>query len=128
MMKSQPFDPGFAPLVYSFSENIDAFNQVLSNLKSMHQKKFRFQMFEKKIREVVQNNVAFYFGCLMWAKYLKETFAQNEVEISGNSFYGVDLEVKGISQQDITSEIDYILSYMDKFEKDYKFYLSKNKK
>lgn len=118
------FDPGFAPLVYNFYDNIEAINQVLMSVKAPHQRKFKYQMFTPKIIEIIENNIAFHLGCLMWAKYLKEELPDTEIE--NNPFFGIDLEKESLSEDMFCADIDYLINYFEKYNKDCKFYLGKD--
>lgn len=126
MTKKVLFDPGFAPLVYSFSENITAIETLMRNIKLPNQRRFRFQSFQPQIIALTQNSVAFYLGCLMWAKYIKEVCPQAEIE--NNPFYGVDLKSQNIQEEEFYKEVDLLISYLNKYPKDCKFYLGKEQK
>ncbi len=117
------FDPGFAPYVYSFTENTYAIEEMMRSLKSTHQKKFRYGILAPQIRQLFENSVSFYLGCLVWAKYIKETMPNKELE--NNPFYGVNLEEKNITEDEICFEVTNLINYFDKFERDSKFYLGK---
>lgn len=123
MDKKALFDPGFAPFVYSFSDNILAINQVLASVKSPQQRKFKFKMLQPQIISLVENNISFYLGCLMWAKYLKDEL--KDKEIVGNSFLGFDFEAAHITEDKFCEDINLLIAYFDRYVKDTKFYLGK---
>lgn len=120
------FDPGFTPLVYSFSENLDAIETFMRNIKLPNQRRFRFQSFQPQIIALTKNSVAFYLGCLMWAKYIKEVHP--EAEIENNPFFGVDLNNQPLQEEDFYKEVNLFISYLSKYSKDCKFYLGKEQK
>lgn len=117
-----PFDPGFAGLVHPFSDNISACNGIIGSLKSMHQKKFKFKILHPQMHKLIENNVAFYYGCLLWAYYLSNAFKDSH-EISGNPFY--EMNDKDLEEYGITYDVDYLINYLPKFENDTKYYLGK---
>lgn len=117
--KSVPFDPGYSQHSYQFSENIEAVYNVLKSIKTPHQKKFQFKVFQPKIVMMYENSVAFYLGCLLWASYIKKAFSEAPKEISDNNFYDKEID------DDIFSEINCLTDYFSQYEKDCKYYLSK---
>ncbi len=123
MNKKVPFDPGFAPMVYSFTDNIKAVENLLFSTKIPNQRRFNFQKLQPQITGLVKNSISFYKGCLMWAKYIKETFP--EAEIENNPFFGVDLKSKNITEDELYSEVNLLIAYMNKYPEDCKFYLGK---
>lgn len=126
MITKEKFDPGFAPLVEAFSQNIFAVENIMKSLKTPQQKKFRFQMLLPQIRELIRNSIAFYQGCLMWAAYLKNNYPENTAIIEGNPFLDVDFEKENISKDELCQEIDFLINYLEKIEKDTKYYLAKS--
>lgn len=123
MLEKPLFDPGFAPFVLPFYDNIEAIIQVMTSIKNPKQRRFKFQILQPQIIKLVENNISFYLGCLMWAKILKENMP--DLEIINNPFANINLEEKNITEEDITAEIDYLINYFDRYQKDTKFYLSK---
>lgn len=124
MLDEPLFDPGFAFFVYPLADSLNALYQEFLVIKNPKTRKFKFQMYHKQIIEMVKNNVAFYLGCLMWAKILKEDMP--DMKIEENHFLNVDLEKENISQEDFCLEIDYLINYFEKYKKDCKFYLGKD--
>lgn len=121
--KGVPFDPGYSEHTYHFSENIESVYNVMASIKAPHQKKFQFKVFVPRIAEIFGNSVAFYLGCLLWASYINKNFAQNPKEILNNNFYAQETD-----DEYIFSEVDFMLEYISKFEKDTKYYLGKPEK
>lgn len=120
MLDKPLFDPGFAFFVYPLAESMDALYLEFSSIKNPKTRKFKFQMYHKQIISMVKNNVAFYLGCLMWAKILKECMP--DMTIEENHFLNID--IKDI-ENDFFAEIDYLVNYFEKYKKDCKFYLGK---
>jgi len=124
MEKTVLFDPGFAPLVYSFTENIKAIDNLMFSIKIPNQRRFRFQSIQPQITGLVKNSAAFYKGCLMWAKYIKETFPQAEIE--NNPFFDLDLKSQNISEEDFYEDVNLFIAYINKYPEDCRFYLGKD--
>ena len=117
------FDPGFADLVMPFAANIEACDGVVGALKSLHQKKFKFKLLYPQIHKLIKNNIAFYYGCMLWAYYLT-SFPPN-TKILNNPF--TSLTDEEIENYEITYDIEYLIQYLSKFENDSKYYLGKQK-
>lgn len=116
-----PFDPGFAPYVYGFSQNAIVADYEMRKLISLHQKKFKYKMLFPQLYKLLANSIAFYQGCLMWAYYLSKKFETTPIEISGNFSLG-----KSSDEYDYLAEINYIINFFEKIEKDAKYFLSKS--
>jgi len=114
------FDPGFSPYVICFSELATSFEAMIVELKTPHQKKFKFQMLAPQLKKAFENVVAFYQGCLLWATYISRTFKDNSKNILNNSFYG-----RNIDNSDFLYEVNFLIDYFDKFDRDCKYFLGK---
>jgi len=121
--KSVPFDPGYAQYVIDISENAEAVSFEISRYKSLHQKKFRFSRFEPALLSIIKNNAGFYSGCMLWGAYIHYRFKDNPKEITGNSY--VDLDEEQIININFTQNIDFMINYLPKFDKDCKYFLGK---
>ncbi len=123
-MQKVKFDPGFAPLVEHFSSNMELCSQILLSIKPLHQKKFKYKVLHQQIIQILKNNVAFYYGCLIWAFSLTQEFKESPMEIEGNAF--LNLTDEEIDNYDFFEEIDFITNYLTLLEKDEKYYLGKS--
>lgn len=126
MLDKPLFDPGFAFFVYPLEESVSALYQEFASIKNPKTRKFKFQMYHSQLVNLVKNNVAFYLGCIMWAKYLKENMP--DLKIENNPFLNFDLEKENIGQEEFCFEIDFLINYFEKYNKDCKFYLGKDNK
>lgn len=115
------FDPGYSKFALPFSPNIDAGYNMLLSIKSPHQRKFKFQILYPQFLKLLENTVAFYLGCLLWATFISRNFADDSKEILDNNFLG-----KAVNEEDMLYEINYAISYVEKLKKDCKYYLGKN--
>lgn len=122
-MEKVPFDPGIGKFVSCFSQDMEyAMGQVLAT-KSPNQRKFKFQILYPKMLSFFENVTGFYAGCLLWAYYIKNAQNGAEKEITGNNFLGQDFENN--DKFDFLYEINYLIEYFDKFQKDVNFFLNK---
>lgn len=117
------FDPGIGDLAIDFNEFIDDFYSQLMSFKSISQKRLRFKLYRNKIIQRIENNIAFYCGCLLWAKYLKEEYSDNPQNIEGNVFYNMPEEV--LKNYDYLIQVDFMKNYFSSFEKDFLYYCGK---
>ena len=115
-----PFDPGYSPHTYVFSESLDSFSQILASIKQFSRKKTQFSMLRPKLVKLFENSTAFYLGCLLWAAFIKFNFEDSPKEILNNAFYG-----QKIPDEDVFYEIDSLLGYYEKYPKDCAYYTGK---
>ncbi len=125
MSEKALFDPGFAPMVFDFTDSIETMKTALKDIKIPNQRKFRFKVMQPQVIELVKNSVSFYLGCLMWAKYLKNNYKENEKEIENNPFLGIDLQKEGLSVDIFCAEVNNFLIFCENYSKDCKFFLGK---
>ena len=92
--KGAEFDPGIGNLVYSFYEIAQSSEFELSKIKSFHSKKSKYQFLYPRLYEILQNNIFFYKGCLMWAFYIFHAFKDNPKEILDNKSRIAELQLK----------------------------------
>lgn len=115
MSNSALFDPGFAEHTNILSANIEYIYSGISRFKNLGQKKTQFKIYYKKIIDLVDNNIAFYLGCLLWASYIKDLGTKN---ILNNPCLGE------VYDEDATlKEILFTEKYLEQLKKDAKYYL-----
>ncbi len=115
-----PFDPGFSEHAVIFTPNIESAYNILNSIPALHQRKFQFKMFYPQLLRLVDSTIAFYLGCLLWASYITKKYKDTPKKIEGNSYFG-----KNVKSDDALHEIDFIISYLEQFEKDCKYYMGK---
>ena len=115
------FDPGYSKYTLAFSQNIDAAYNLLFTMKSMHQRKFKFQMIYPQLLKLLEHTVSFYLGCLLWATFISKNFENNPKDILDNCYIG-----KNVNEEEMLFEVNYAISYFDKLKKDCKYYLGKD--
>lgn len=114
------FDPGYSKYILAFAPNIDAAYNVLFATQSQHQRKFKFQMIYPQLLKLLENTVAFYLGCLLWATFISKNFAESPKDILDNDYLG-----REVNEESMLYEVNYAISYIEKIQKDCKYYLGK---
>ena len=112
------FDPGFGPHIMAFGGTVEYLYADINRFKNFSQRKMKFRGYYKKILEVFNNNLGFYIGCLMWASYIKTLDKQ---EILNNHCLG-----KTYTDEENTSETDFMIKFTELFPKDMKYFLSES--
>lgn len=109
------FDPGYAQYTTILSINIEYVYAGINQFKNFGQRKTQFKMLYPKILRIVDNNVGFCLGSLLWAAYLK---TQKDALIEGNPC------LDGTYDKDETvEEADFSINYFTQLQKDAKYYL-----
>lgn len=119
--KGVSFDPGYSKYTLPFAQNIDAAYNMLFSIKAPHQRKFKFQILYPQLLKLLEQTVAFYLGCLLWATFISRNFSENPKDIVDNPYIGID-----VNEDDMLYEVNYSINYIDKLKKDCNYYLSKN--
>jgi len=119
-----PFDPGFSKLSTTFPKEAFDYLGEIAHLKQNHQKKFAFTHLETQIVPIVKLCASFYLGCILWGSYLYWKYKTDAREIEGNPLSSISEEA--IDELNYSKEIDFILSFIDKFEKSSQYYLKRS--
>ena len=109
------FDPGYAQYTTILSISVESIYASISRFKNLNQKKMQFRMYYPKIKKMVDNNVAFCFGCILWAVYIKSLGSE---EILNNPCLN-DI----YNEEEAIEEIIYSKNYFEQLKKDAKYYL-----
>ena len=117
-LKGLEFDPGFAPYILAFQGTIEYLYLDINRFKNFSQKKLKFMQYHKKMLEILNNNVGFFIGCLMWAAYIQ---TQPKQKILSNHCFG-----KEYDEESNISDTRFILQFSELFPKDMKYYLGQN--
>lgn len=112
------FDPGYAKYTSILSLNIGYIYNNINKFKNLGQRKTQFKMYYQKILNLVNNNVAFCLGSMLWAIYIKSL---GDIEIINNPCLGDTFDEK-----EAVEELDYSIEYFEQLKKDAKFYLNLN--
>ena len=125
MVETVKFDPGMGELVVDFNEFVNSVYSQLMSFRTIHQKRARFKLYVSKIEKAMENNIAFYFGCLLWAYYLVKENDKNPKEIVGNVFLNVTQEQK--DDYDYLVQVNFMENYFESFERDVNYYTGQKK-
>lgn len=115
-----PFDPGFSEFATNFPKEAYGYLDEIAGLKQNHQKKFAFTHLENQVVPIIKQCASFYLGCILWGSYLFWKYKNDVREIEGNPLLSTN------EQPSIENEIDFILGFIDKFEKSAQFYLKRS--
>ncbi len=125
MVDTVKFDPGIGELVVDFNEFVNGVYSQLMHFKNMSQKRARFKLYANKIEAYMANNIAFYYGCLMWAYYIVNENKNAPKEIVGNVFYNMPNEQK--EDYDYLIQVNFMENYFDSYERDFAYYIGQKK-
>ena len=118
-----PFDPGIGAFAIDFNRFINDIYSQLMSFQSISMKRTRFRLLNSKIYAGLENNIAFYQGCLLWAEYLKNHFKNEPAEISGNIYLNMTKEE--LEDYDYLMQVNFIENYFDSYERDTLYYTGK---
>lgn len=117
-IKEFPFDPGFIVHLSAFVPNVQYMYNSLSQFRNFNQKKLQFRMYYPKIQSLLKNYVSFYFGCILWAMYIKDF---KGADITNNLCFGGEY-----SEDETLSEVNFIKDYIEQLKKDAKYYIGQD--
>lgn len=112
------FDPGFVAHISAIILNIEYVYGTLNKYRNFGQKKNQFKMFFPKIKTLLEDYIAFYLGCIMWADAIKTL---DNKPVLNNFCCGSEY-----NEEETVSEVDFVYSYLAQFKKDVKYYLGKD--
>ena len=113
--KTVLFDPGYAQHTTILSISAEYIYNSINQFKNFGQKKMKFKMLYPQILRMVDNNVGFCLGCLLWAVYIK---GLGDVKIEGNPCLG-----DTYNKEEAVEEVDYSIEFFNRLKKDVKYYL-----
>lgn len=116
-----PFDPGYSNYLEPFTPTILAIREDLKNKRNFSQKKIRFNSLNKVALNVLDSNVSFYLGCILWGAYINSKF--EDKNIKNNSFLNSDEQEQ--HKKNCFMELDSIADFIDNYPKDTKYYTGK---
>ena len=112
------FDPGFVAHISAIIPNIEYVYGTLNRYRNFGQKKNQFKMFFPKIKTLLEDYIAFYLGCILWADAIKTL---DNKPVLNNFCVGAEY-----NEAETVSEVDFVYSYLAQFKKDVKYYLGKD--
>lgn len=119
--KTVPFDPGYAPMAFSFIERIQTVKDCYAQLESNAQKKAWLPQVEPQIIKLIELHAAFHLGFILWGGFLAYRFKDGPKEISGNTTQGLSQEE--LVDLDCAVDAKAALEYIKNFDRDCKYFL-----
>ena len=118
-MQKVLFDPGYSKCILGISENIEfIYGAFQASYMPIKQKKFQFSVLLPKIKQTLNQNIAFYLGCLLWASYIKTI---KGAEVEDNPCLGEEY-----NEETSTHDVLYLIEFVTKIlDKDSKYYIGK---
>lgn len=114
------FDPGFAAHISAIVPNIEYIYGNINRYKNFGQKKQFFKMHYANIEKLLNNYIAFYLGCMLWADAIKTL---PDKTILNNFCCGSEY-----NEDETLYEVIFTTEYAKQFEKDMKYYAVKDYK
>lgn len=118
-----PFDPGYSNYLEPFTPTIKAIREDLKNRRNFSQKKIRFNNLNKMALDILDNNVSFYLGCILWGAYIHKKFEKDPKVIKNNAFLKADDQE--LNKKNCFIELDSILDFINNYPRDTKYYTGK---
>lgn len=112
------FDPGFVAHISAFIPNVEYVYNSLERYRNFGQKKNQFKMFFPKLTSLLDDYIAFYLGCILWASAIKTIKGK---DVLNNFCCGAEY-----NQDETISEVEFIKAYYENFPKDVKYYMGKD--
>ena len=112
------FDPGYGRHLVSLIFSLEDMYGDINKFKNLNQKKFYFRQYYPGMIKLLNQNIAFYMGCLLWAVYLKN---QPEGEVINNHCLG-----KEYNEDSSLVELLFLMKFMRTFSKDTKYYMGQD--
>lgn len=116
MTDTVAFDPGYGQHLTSFINNIEYMYAEINKFKNLGQKKFKFKTFYPQILTLIEQNTAFYLGCMLWATYVT---SKKNATLTGNHCLGQEY-----NEELELIEVNYMIEFINHFNKDTKYYLN----
>lgn len=112
------FDPGFVAHISAFIPNVEYLYTTIDRFKNFSQKKSQFKMFYPKLMKLIDDYIAFYLGCMLWASAIKSL---KNKPILNNFCAGSEY-----NEQETVSEVNFVSMFYEHLPKDVKYYLGKD--
>lgn len=115
--KGVKFDPGYGVCLGQGISNLDYVFSAFGSIPSPKQRKMQFMRLFPQIVSTVEQDVAFYLGCLLWASCIKTVPCS---PIINNPCLGANTE------DNSTEQIDFMIELVsNKLNRDAKYYINK---
>lgn len=112
------FDPGYVAHISAIIPNIEYVYGTLNKFKNFGQKKNQFKMFFPKVKSLIDDYIAFYLGCILWADAIKTI---DNKPVLNNFCCGGEY-----NEEETIAEVSFVIDYLEQFKKDVKYYLGQD--
>lgn len=112
------FDPGYVAHISAIIPNIEYVYGTINKFRNFGQKKNQFKMFFPKVKSLIDDYIAFYLGCILWADAIKTL---DNKPVLNNFCCGGEY-----NEEETVSEVCFVIDYLDRFKKDVKYYLGQD--
>lgn len=112
------FDPGFTAYISAIVPNINYIYGNINRYKNFGQKKNFFKMHCQKIEKLLDDYIAFYLGCMLWADAVSTI---KDKPILNNFICGAEY-----NEEETLYEVIFTTEYAKQFIKDMKYYAGKD--
>lgn len=110
------FNPGFIGHLSMFYPTIEYLYSDMQRATNFTQKKMKFKAYNTKIQNLIESYIGFFLGCILWAACIKDL---NKPVLNNICFGGE------YNEEETISEVRFIKSYIQQYQKDVKYYLGK---
>lgn len=112
------FDPGYVAHISAIIPNIEYVYGTINRFRNFGQKKNQFKMFYPKVKSLLEDYIAFYLGCMLWADAIKTL---DNKPVLNNFCCGAEY-----NEEETFSEVSFVMNYINQFKKDVKYYLGQD--
>lgn len=120
---SVPFDPGYSKFAISFPKDIYEVLDQVKTLKPAHRQKFQVTSIESYMLKSINQIAGIHLGCILWGALISNYFKDNPKEIADNP--ALNKTEKEPEDTNYNEEADFILEFIEFFDKTCKYYLKK---
>lgn len=112
------FDPGYVAHISAIIPNIEYVYGTINKFRNFGQKKNQFKMFFPKVKTLIDDYIAFYLGCILWADAIKTL---DNKPVLNNFCCGGEY-----NEEETVSEVCFVIDYLEQLKKDVRYYLGQD--
>ena len=112
------FDPGFVAHISAFVPNVEYLYNTINRFKNFSQKKSQFKMYFPKLEKLLDDYIAFYLGCMLWAAAIRTL---KDKPVLNNFCCGAEYD-----EEETVSEVNFVSAFYEHLPKEVKYYTGKD--
>lgn len=116
--KEVPFDPGFVQHIGAIMPNVEYIYASIGRFKNFGQKKAQFKNFYPQLKNLINNYLGFYSGCILWAEVIKNS---GDKPVTGNFCCGSEY-----NEEETLEEVNFLTAYLNRLPKEVKYYMGQD--